>query len=168
VRECIFKVSWDAEEQNPAGRGLPARRQITVGATLAIDWQERTVRALLTSDSSGHQQEDRDAMIVRLHDEGRLHIGHQDALKLDDTPRRSVTVAETSGDLLRIRKSARMLHIEKSSAPKGRDATQPLAAANPFGDFGGPDTRLEPPTPPPGVDASAFYNLIELRAQPEG
>ncbi len=156
VRECIFKVSWDAEEENPAGRGLPARRQITVGTMLAIDWRERTVRALLTSDSSTHQRDDRDAMLARLHDEGRLRVGRH-SRDSDGMPLRSVAVAETSGDLLRIRKSARMLHVE--GAKRGD------TAANPFGDFGAWGAQTESPTPPPGVDASAFYNLIELRSQ---
>ncbi len=168
VREFIFKVSWDAEEENPAGRGLPARRQITVGTMLAIDWRERTVRALLTSDSGAHLRDDRNAMLARLHDEGRLRVGRH-ALDSDGKPRRSVAVAERSGDLLRIRKSARMLHIEgveRGEVPSedgGRPL--PLKVANPFGDFGVPDGPSELPTPPPGVDAGAFYNLLEMRSR---
>ena len=54
IRECLFKVSWDAIEPNPAGSWFPEKRQITVGTTLAIDWETRKVRARLTS--SGRQQ----------------------------------------------------------------------------------------------------------------
>ncbi len=110
VRECVFKVSWDAEEENPVRRGLPGKRQITLGTTLAIDWKKRTVRALLTSDSSAHQRRDRDAMLAQMHAEDLLRVGDH-ALGPDGKPLRSVALAETSGDLLRIRKSARMLHI---------------------------------------------------------
>lgn len=112
ARECIFKVSWDTEEQNPAMRGLPERRQITVGMTLAIDWEKRTVRTLLTSDSADHEgTEDRDGMLLQLHEEGRLAIGHA-GLGPDGKPLRSAVLAETSDGLLRIRKSARMLHVQ--------------------------------------------------------
>jgi hypothetical protein len=111
VRECIFKVSWDTEEQNPAGRGLPNRRQITVGTTLAIDWNERRVRTLLTSDSAARTgSEDRDALLIRLRAEDRLRLG-DDALGPDGQPLRSVALGEVSGDMLRVRKSGRMLHM---------------------------------------------------------
>ena len=114
VRECIFKVSWDTEEKNPAGRGLPNRRQITVGTTLAIDWNQRKVRILLTSDSAAHTgSEDRDALILRLLAEDRLRIGDE-AVGPDAQPLRSVALGEVSGDLLRVRKAARMLHIGRS------------------------------------------------------
>jgi hypothetical protein len=115
VRECIFKVSWDTEEQNPAMRGLPDRRQITVGMTLAIDWEKRTVRTLLTSDSAVHRgAKDRDAMLLQLHSDGMLRIG-EEAISPDGKPARSVPLAEVSGNLLRVRRSARMLHIQGGS-----------------------------------------------------
>ena len=43
VRECLFKVSWDQKERNNAGRRLPAERQITVGTTLAVDWETHRI-----------------------------------------------------------------------------------------------------------------------------
>jgi hypothetical protein len=46
VRECLFKVWWTQLEPNLLG----GKREISVGATLAIDWKTRRVRALLTSD----------------------------------------------------------------------------------------------------------------------
>lgn len=111
VRECIFKVSWDAEEANPAARGLPNRRQITVGTTLAIDWNERKARILLTSDSTGGAgTADRDAFLVRLLAQDALRLAG-DAVGADGEPLRTVALGEISGDLLRVRKSARMLHI---------------------------------------------------------
>jgi hypothetical protein len=111
VRECIFKVSWDAEENNPVARGLPNRRQITVGTTLAIDWSERKARILLTSDSTAQVgAEDRDAFLVRLLAEDGLRLA-DDTIGADGEPLRSVALGEVSGDLLRVRKSARMLHI---------------------------------------------------------
>jgi len=111
VRECIFKVSWDAVEENPAARGLPNKRQITVGMTLAFDWETRRLRTLLTSDSSSHVgQAERDEMLKRLVDEDRLRLA-EEALGPDGRTLRTVALAEVSGDVLRVRKSARMLHI---------------------------------------------------------
>ena len=111
VRECIFKISWDAEEQNPRARGLPGKRQITMGTTLAIDWETKTIRALLTSDTSQTQRNDRDDSLLRLHRNNRLAIGAE-AIGPDGKELRTVAVGEVSGDLIRIRKSARMLHID--------------------------------------------------------
>jgi hypothetical protein len=109
--ECLFKVSWEIDEDNPARRGLPSKRRITVGTTLAIDRTTGTVRALLTSDTNPDLKIERDAMITRLADEGRLAIGTA-AIGPDGKPLRSVVQAEISGNLLRIQNSARMLHIE--------------------------------------------------------
>ncbi len=111
IRECILKVSWDAEEQNPAMRGLPERRQITVGMTLAINWEKKTVRALLTSDSSRNRGAgDRSAMLLSLYSDGLLRIGGE-AIGSIGKPNRQIPFAEVSGDLLRVKRSARMLHI---------------------------------------------------------
>lgn len=111
VRECIFKVSWDAVEKNPKARGLPGKRQITIGTTLAIDWETKKIRALLTSDTSKMQRDDRDETLILLHRRDQLRIG-SDAIGPDEKEFRTVAVGEVSGDLLRIRKSARMLHVD--------------------------------------------------------
>ncbi len=50
---------------------------------------------------------------------------------------------------------------EDSANDYGRFKPMALGAA--FGDFGSLDAPQEPATPPPGVDAGAFYNLIALR-----
>jgi hypothetical protein len=121
VEECIFKVSWDREEDNPRGLPLPALRQITVGTTLAIDWETRCVRALLKSQASvppgagtaagaaaEEQRRDRDAMLRRLVEGNRLSFGPE----ADDEPQfRTAARVEVSGRLMRIRGSGRMLHL---------------------------------------------------------
>ena len=43
IRECLFKVSWDELEPNPDNSWFPEKRQITVGTTLAIDWETKQV-----------------------------------------------------------------------------------------------------------------------------
>ncbi len=119
TRECILKVVWEHEEENPVGRGLPTRRAINVGTTLVIDRDTRKVRALLTTDHSAKQRRARDLMLHRLSDEGILNLssptelpgGHQ-------LP--SVVQAVSHGGVLRVRSVARTLHIapwpERSSS----------------------------------------------------
>ncbi len=132
IRECLFKVSWSCQEPNASGAFGAAQRLITAGTTLAIDWNTRKVRAKLTTDSAEGQRQDRDAVIQNL--QKQLAQG---------VPVRT----EMIGGVLRVRATARMLHIH---ATAGRSPTAPA-------------TR---PTPPPGVDASVFYNLLDSRAGP--
>lgn len=131
IRELIFKVSWDQEEPNSADSPFGGKRQITVGTTLAIDWETRMVRARLTSQWQGEQKSDRDEMLKKL--AGPLKDG------------RSGLHVESSNGLMRVRATARMLHIAGASAgPKPAQASAR-------------------PIPPPGVDAGAFYDLCECR-----
>ena len=76
VRECLFKVSWNRVERNSVGGGLPARRRITVGTTLAIDWETRGVRAILTTEASA-QREERDRLLAALVDAEILRVGEE-------------------------------------------------------------------------------------------
>jgi hypothetical protein len=116
VRECLFKVWWNQPEPNPLGTWFPGRRQITVGTTLAIDWDTRRVRARLTSDHSRRPQEedeqrhDRDLLLARLAGGGLLQPAHL-ATGPDSRQRRAVLSAESSNGLMRVRGTARMLHI---------------------------------------------------------
>ena len=111
VRECIFKVSWDKEEENGNFR-LPKKRHITVGTTLAIDWKTKKVRALLTSDSAGEniQVQDRNHFLEKLVDEGTLRMGHE-AIGANGFPLSTAIRAEVLGDVMRVRSSAKMLHM---------------------------------------------------------
>ena len=93
IRECIFKVSWDAIEPNPPGSWLPENRQITVGTTLAIDWETRKVRARLTSGWEAGRA-DRDALLQRLDRKGLLVPGR--ARRRRPTGRRSAARSRPS------------------------------------------------------------------------
>jgi len=110
IRECIFKVSWDQKEPNPLGRRFPAQRQVSAGTTLAIDWESRCIRAHLMSDASETQRADRDAILQRLADEGTLQLERY-AQAPGGHELQSAIIAETTGDLMRVRGAARMLHI---------------------------------------------------------
>jgi hypothetical protein len=124
IRELIFKVSWDYQEPNHLGQFFPAERQITVGTTLAIDWQTKKVRAIVTSDFSDRpsgggrkrkadreqQKADRDLMLETLLDQGVLQPAAE-TRGPDGKQRTSLVSAETMGNLMRVRGVARMLHI---------------------------------------------------------
>ena len=115
VRECIFKVWWSQEEANAIGRSFPRKRSIVVGTTLAIDWETRLVRCLLTSDHKAtpegdQQKETRSLMLQQLADEGLLELS-----ELGYAPGgkefRSKVRGRVSEGALSVRGTARMLHI---------------------------------------------------------
>jgi hypothetical protein len=122
--ECLFKVSWDVIEENALGRRFPRERQITVGTTLAIDWETGRIRARLISDSARQaarsdgglpagvapQRAQRDQMLSHLYESGRMRIG-EDARGPDGKWLRSVVRAESLDGLMRVRATARMLHM---------------------------------------------------------
>lgn len=124
IRELIFKVSWDYKEPNHLGQFFPAERQITVGTTMAVEWEAKTVRAIVTSDFSERpsgsgrkrkadreqQKADRDLMLEGLLDAGVLQTA-DDTRGPDGKQRTALVSAETMGNLMRVRGAARMLHI---------------------------------------------------------
>ena len=112
IRECIFKVSWDELEPNPEGSWFPDKRQITVGTTLAIDWETKQARARLTSQWE-EQRDNRDKMLQRLDEKGLL-VPAELATAPDGKPLRCAIKAEMSGELMRVRGTARTLHIAEA------------------------------------------------------
>ncbi|NLS78094.1 MAG: hypothetical protein GXY76_12620 [Chloroflexi bacterium] len=109
-RECIFKVSWNEEERNNLGHRFPPRRQMTVGTVLAIDWETKVARALLTTDRSEQQAADRSELLLKLDEDGLL-IEAARAVGPDGQETNQGVVAETTNRLMRLRGTARMLHI---------------------------------------------------------
>jgi hypothetical protein len=110
VEECILKVSWDHAEENRLGPAFPKQRKVTVGTTLAMDWESRQIRSRMTTDLSDQQKGDRDQILTRMIDEGTL-VPDRVGLGPDDRPLRSAMRAETLGDVMRVRGAARMLHL---------------------------------------------------------
>jgi hypothetical protein len=110
VHECILKVAWDHTEPNQLGRVYPPERTISVGTTLAIDWDSRRLRSRLTTDLSEEQRLDRDRMLMRMDDEGLLLLDRR-SLGPDQQPVRSAIRAESLGPVMRVRGGARMLHL---------------------------------------------------------
>lgn len=113
VRECLFKVSWSEVEPNRARRGLPRRRRVRAGTTLAITWTDRpSVRACVTTARREEDRRATDALVRTLADAERLALGDA-ALGPGGRPRRGVVAAEVSGGTLRLRGVARMLHVTR-------------------------------------------------------
>lgn len=113
-RECLFKVSWQHEEPNPDSfrSRFPTQRQIVLGTTLAIDWDTKMVRALLSTAPGGDESEadqqlklDRDEWLQKLAGEGLLQIGAGGGASPT-----GIQVVVTDG-VMRVRGTAQMLHI---------------------------------------------------------
>ena len=131
-RECIFKVAWDQKEPNRLGELFPTERQVTVGTTLAIDWDTGRVLARLTNARppkriqdrrtsrlearkrrlAEHQQQrnDRDGFLRTLVEKDVLKVGRH-ALGPDGLPLQFVVRAEESEGMMHLRGTANMLHI---------------------------------------------------------
>lgn len=111
VVECLFKVAWRETEPNPPGRWFTEERQIVGGTTLAIAWGEpRGPLRVCLSTQSEDQREARDRLLLRLDDEGVLMPARQ-ASAYDGEPLRSVVPVDVAGDLMRVRGTARTLHV---------------------------------------------------------
>jgi len=120
VVECLLKVAWRESERNPGGRWFTDERQITGGTTLAIEWDEppRRVRMCLTTRLSD-QRAERDRLLLRLDDEGVL-VPARHGTAYDGRPLRSVVRAELAGGSMRVRGTARTLHVApRDSAAAG-------------------------------------------------
>lgn len=112
TRECLFKVSWNCLEPNRTGHGLPATRRVTRGTTLAIDWQTKRVRALLTLGETEDRQRQRDGFLTRLLAEDLLRTGEQ-AVGLAGRPLQACARAEMRGGVLRVRGTAAMIALNR-------------------------------------------------------
>ena len=109
VRELVFKVSWDHREDNPVRLGLPVARQITVGATVAVDWLTGRVRARILSIAAMGDERSRAERSGQLRDwvaAGSLRLDTGPAL--DDMASARV---EINGDLMRVRDSLRTIDL---------------------------------------------------------
>ena len=104
-RELILKVEWEREEPNDVMSFLASTRAITAGLTLAIDRDDSTVKALLVTDDDKQQAKDRSRFLQNLVDE--------ELIATDGASQEVSTGIKTriSGDVLRVKGSARSLHL---------------------------------------------------------
>ncbi len=135
VHECIFKVSWEQEEENPVYPTLPSKRKVTVGSTAVYDWESGRLLTLLSNarppekladarreiyftreihenrkSDYDTQKQDRDAFIRELMEQGALRFGAQ-ALGPDGKPMPSVIRGEVVNDVMKLQNTFNYLHI---------------------------------------------------------
>ncbi|MDF2697951.1 MAG: hypothetical protein K0S65_6334, partial [Labilithrix sp.] len=117
-RELVLKVAWEQFEDNPKELLLARRRSVTRGTTLAIQWAEHAsdhrILAHITSSSKARDRAERDALLLRLEDDGLLRRAEGAAsrqLGIGQT-----LYAEVTDDVMTMKGGARLLHIvsEKS------------------------------------------------------
>jgi hypothetical protein len=116
VRELIFKVSWDDEEDNPLGRLFPEKRLLTVGTTLAISWDEPEIRARLTHSLSDQQAQDRTDFLKQTIADGTLIPDRPVTSKL--SANRRVLGMERSDSRMRVSGTGMMLHVAGPMVPR--------------------------------------------------
>jgi hypothetical protein len=112
--ELLLKVSWDHLEPNGADFPEAPQRRIRAGTTLAIDWQSRHVRAILTSDLGEEQQAARGRALRQLAESGRLQVGRR-ALGPDGRALPGTIMAAARNGVLRVHGAARTLHIARDA-----------------------------------------------------
>ncbi len=119
VRELIFKVSWEQSEDSGLGSRFPRQRDLTVGSTIAIDWEEPVLRARMVNQLTDEMREDRDRFVRRLYDDEVLIPGPVFGPELGKglPKQRAVVEAEAFGDRMRVRGAAAALHFAGPSAP---------------------------------------------------
>ena len=110
ARECLFKVVWRQREENRLVPAVPEPREVLLGTTCVIDLDRMRVRALLTSDRSDFQRQQRDLMFKRLWENGLLAAGEQ-ALAPNGRPLESVVRLDAVNGGLRLHGTAHLLHI---------------------------------------------------------
>ena len=125
ARECIFKVAWELTEPNSIGARYPGTRRVTVGTTLALDWETGRLLGLLTSapvdpakggpkgiaiEEYELGRQDRDWFLMRLINGGLLRIGRQ-AIGPGGEPFREAIQAQDLGGVLHLRGTANSLHM---------------------------------------------------------
>ena len=110
-RELLFKVRWSQVEDNPPDLGAKQRR-VQTGTTLVIDWEGKRIRSLLRPLDFKGRAPARDAMLRRLIERGIVEVTEPDprgAAKPGDS---GINAVATDG-ILRVRNTARLLHIVK-------------------------------------------------------
>ncbi len=112
-REMIFQLTWEKHEDNEGIAGVPSRRAVFQGTTLVIGGEGGSgypVLSCLTSDGSRAQAQKRSDLVRGLAANNSLAIANT-WTTLRSRPLAEIVFARASGDLLRLRGTARLLHI---------------------------------------------------------
>jgi hypothetical protein len=110
-RELLFKVRWSHVEDNPPDLGAGQRR-VQTGTTLVIDWNAKRIRSLLEPLSLKARSRARDTMLRRLVESGVIQVIETDPTARTKAAATGIDAVVTDG-ILRVRNTARLLHIVK-------------------------------------------------------
>jgi len=110
VEELIMKIIWTETEKMSSGASLPSSRRIRRGVSLVFDFNSKRVRALLCTKPSEKQQKNRDEFVRLLADSDILRIGEA-AKGPSGNLLRACVSADITDKALRVKNTARMLHI---------------------------------------------------------
>jgi hypothetical protein len=114
-REVMLHVTWEELEPTDIS-GLPSRTATFKGTTLVLGGEQdeqgrHSVLSCLTTDSSPQQQKARGRTLRRLADEGRLQFSHDGKRAANARPLAPIVSARVANDTLRLRGTARLLHL---------------------------------------------------------
>jgi hypothetical protein len=115
VRELLFKVRWSQTEPNPPDLGGSTTRRVQTGTTLVIDWNEQRIRSLLRPLDLEGRRRARDATLGRLMARGLVEVRAPDP-EASLTPLPSGIDAVVTDGVLRVRQTARLLHIARDAS----------------------------------------------------
>lgn len=108
LREVIFKAAWTVTEPCKVGGGLPQKRRVTRGTTLAIDCKKLRIRAVVRGGLDD-QAGERDGFLANLAEREEVAVGEA-ALGFDGRPLRRVVRGDVAEGALRLHATAHALH----------------------------------------------------------
>jgi hypothetical protein len=111
VKELLFKVRWSVTEPNPAELGGATTRRVQTGTTLVIDWDQRLVRSCLGPLDLAGRRPARDATLRRLMTSGLVQMTRPEDPDEEQRTLGTGIEATITNDILRVRSTARTLHI---------------------------------------------------------
>jgi hypothetical protein len=115
VREILLKVGWTEEEKGTV-TGLPRRRRLARGTTMAIEVPDPgskappLIRTVVTTGPSDGSKRDRTAFLERLADTGILRLG-EDAVGPTGKVLRGAIRGDVRDGALKVRGTSRFLHV---------------------------------------------------------
>jgi hypothetical protein len=113
VKELLFKVRWSVTEPNPIDLGGVTTRRIQTGTTLVIDWDRKLIRACMKPFDLEGRRRARDTGLRRMFERGLVNVTTPaDPAQLRRTIGSGIE-AVVSGEILRVRNTAQLLHLAK-------------------------------------------------------
>jgi hypothetical protein len=115
-REVVLQFTWEQDEPNPDVPGVPRRRRVFRGTTLVLSGTpdargKHRVLSCLTTDRERRHVDARSRFVARIAEAGM--IAESEVPGTSRRPLQRVAHAHISGDTIRFRGTARMLHLAR-------------------------------------------------------